>query len=180
LPQKQQRSEGFYPTHTQALEVKVSPTKPAAPSPSDADVREPVTQVLALGQLHPDRQYVSIGEGGDLKSYPMRRIGDFGLADQHAIEHASQEFDRLWAMEPEALSEEERARMDSLLERLTKWAIDAPAAAIKKVTAGERKSVVRLFVLEQQQMLQQAVTAAMRDLIEAQMRQARTAPGGES
>lgn len=150
-------------------------------TPRKADVPEPETPetakpLLSLGQLHPDRQHVTIGEGAEMKSYPMREIGDFGLADQHAIEHASEEFDRLWAKDPAELDDEERARMDGLLEKLTKWAIDAPLAAIKKVTPGERKVVVRLFTLARQQLLQQAVTEAMRQIIEREMSQARGEP----
>lgn len=142
----------------------------ATPSPTEPETPEAAKPLFSLGQLHPDRQHVTIGEGAEMKSYPMREIGDFGLADQHAIEHASREFEALWEKNPAQMNDEECARMDALLEKLTKWAIDAPLAAIKRVTPSERKTVIQLFTLAQRQLLQQAVTQAMGQILEQEIK----------
>lgn len=125
---------------------------------------EALPPILELSTVNQTRTPLTI----DGKTYEIRRMGEFGIEDQHLISSEQAEFDKMWETEAKELKAAERKRMGLILDRLVRKAVDAPKEVIDRLDDEQRKQVVQVFISAPLQTLQRAVASVAQELVKAQ------------
>jgi hypothetical protein len=103
------------------------------------------------------------------KVYEIKRMGDYGIEEQHVIAAHSSEFDTLWATRPEDLKKKEQQRMIYLLDELAGKATFAPAEVIALLNAEQKKDVIQVFISRPLQNLQRTIGTVVTQMVEGAM-----------
>lgn len=143
-----------------------SPKAPATPEPDPQEQELP--PILDLDTIAPVRATVLIRSkagGGEKKAYEIKRMGDYGIEEQHVISQEQVEFDELWATRDEDLKAAQKKRFKLLLDRLTVKALDAPKDVIAELDDEQRKMIVQAFTSRAAQNLQRALAQVLEQAV---------------
>jgi hypothetical protein len=145
---------------------------PANEAPATGEVvdKQEMPPILELTTVNQVRSPLTI----DGETYEIRRMGEFGVEDQHLIISEQAEFDKMWETDARELNAKERKRMGLILDRLTRKALDAPSDVIDRIDDEQRKAVVQVFISAPLQTLQRAVAQVAQELMEIQARNGST------
>lgn len=132
---------------------------PAAPPAEDEQLDLP--PILDLDTLHPKRATILI----DKQPYELRRMGDYGIEEQHLLGSEQMEYDELWAKPHKDLNSTERKRLGLILDRLVRKALDAPKETIDKLDDEQKAQVVRVFFSASAQSLQKALAQVVQQMV---------------
>lgn len=123
-----------------------APTDDEQRTEPEAEDRRP-EPLLDLTTLEPERQLVVIKtkEDPDGKSYELRTMADFGIAEQQWLSQAGREYQRLW--DKVKLTDREKRRLKHLLDEMTDKVLDAPKEVIKTLKDWQRAQVVLAFTV---------------------------------
>jgi hypothetical protein len=134
-------------TKTQPDETEVKPSEPR----------------FDFDELAPDHETIKVGG----KLYEIKRLDDFGIEDQQALDRDGREFARLWTSDTE-LTANQKPRLKFLLERIFGQLLpDVPKAQRAKIRDAAKAELVLDFSLAP---LRKALAAQM----EAQLQQQKT------
>ena len=123
----------------------------------------PVAPILDLNTINPDRTTILV----DKEPYELHLMGDYGIAEQHALTKEWAEFDELWEKDPKDLNKAEGGRLGLILDRMIRKALMAPAGVVARLNDEQRRQVVQVFMSASAQSLQRALVRAAEAMMEA-------------
>lgn len=130
-------------------------------APAETEDQLDLPPILDLDTLHPKRVTILI----DKKPYELRRMGDFGIEEQHLLGSEQSEYDDLWGRDHKALNGTQRKRLKLILDRLTAKALDAPKEIVDKLDDEQKSQVVRVFFNASAQSLQKALAQVVQQMM---------------
>jgi hypothetical protein len=111
------------------------------PTTAEPEAEPEVEALLDLETMEPKRQIVTI----DKQHYELKTYADFGIADQQWLSQAGREYQRLW--DKKQLSNNEKAKLKVLLDKMSDMVLDAPKEIINKLKDWQRAQVVLAFTV---------------------------------